>query len=178
MEETMMTGRTGTLALAVTALSLAGCSWQNTLTGGTENPCASVHEIVADYPTGFASYRRGGDNFRAVTIYRAREELIKGHCEIWAWGTTDSAYVCTVSAPDSEVASERYTRAAGQLSGCLGPEWRSEEQPRQRDGEAAGLVRRYSKDGDHVPAVSLHNVRDGRSHSLYLYIGSPAHAPD
>lgn len=172
MDKTMTTRLT--VPLAFLALSLTGCAYQESLKSGTENPCATLKNIVTDYPTGFASFRKGGSDFRAVTIYRAKEELIRGHCEVWAWGNADSAYVCTVSAPDPEVATERYTQAVEQVSGCLGPDWVAEEGARERDGEAAGVATRFQSHDPGMPVVAIHNVKDRWHRSVYLYIGSPA----
>lgn len=165
-----------TIPFALLAFSLSGCAFQDTLKSGTDNPCATLKSIVADYPTEFSAYRKGGTDFRSVTIYRAKEELIKGHCEVWAWGNADSAYVCTVSAPDPEVAVARYDQAVEQVSRCLGPEWALEEGARERDGEAAGVVTRFKAQDTDMPVVSVHNVEDRWRKSVYLYIGSPARA--
>lgn len=165
-----------TVPLAFLAFSLTGCAFQETLKSDTENPCASLKNIVADYPTGFDSYRKGRSDFSAVTIYRAKEELIRGHCEVWAWGNADSAYVCTVGAPDPEVAVTRYNQAVEQVASCLGPTWVSSEVARERDGEAAGVATRFRSQDAQTPVVSVHNVEDRWRRSVYLYIGSPARA--
>ncbi|MET4027086.1 hypothetical protein ABIE59_002621 [Marinobacter sp. MBR-99] len=171
--------RNPTAALIVTLASaaLAGCSNFQPLSSGTEDPCATLHNIVTDYPTGFADYRGSSSNFNSVTIYRAKEQLIKGHCEIWAWGNGDSAYTCTVSAPDKAVAETLHARAANELSECLGPEWQSEQGVRERDGQPAGEVTRFTSGQASAPAVSLHRVEDHRRHSVYLYIGTGARSP-
>lgn len=160
------------LSFALVALALSGCAFQDNLTSGTDDPCATLQNIVADYPTGFADFRKGGSNFRSLTIYRAKEELIRGHCEVWAWGNGDSAYVCTVGAPDLDVASSRYNQAVEKVSACLGPEWVSEEKPRERDGEAAGVASVFQHEDKRSPAVSVQRVEDRSSQSVYLYIGS------
>ncbi|MCL7942392.1 hypothetical protein [Marinobacter sp. ATCH36] len=165
-----------TIPIALLAISLSGCAFQETLKSGTDNPCATLKEIVEDYPAEFASFRRGGTDYRSVTIYRAKQELIRGHCEVWAWGNADSAYVCTVGAPDPEVASALYRRAVEQVSGCLGPEWALKEEERERDGQADGLATRFRHPDSTKPAVSVHNVEDRSRRSVYLYIGSPARA--
>lgn len=165
-----------TIPFALLAFSLSGCAFQETLKSGTENPCATLKDIVADYPTEFSAYRKGGTDFNTVTIYRAKEELIKGHCEVWAWGNADSAYVCTAGAPDPEVAATRYNQAVEQVSTCLGPRWAAEEEARERDGEAAGMVSRFRSPDAAMPVVSVHNVEDRWRRSVYLYIGSPARA--
>ncbi|WP_227537941.1 hypothetical protein [Marinobacter vulgaris] len=165
-----------TIPIALLALSLSGCAFQETLKSGSEDPCATLKNIVENYPAEFAAFRRGGTDYRSVTIYRSREELIKGHCEVWAWGNGDSAYVCTVGAPDSQVATGRYTQAVEQLSGCLGPEWTFTEEARERDGQTDGVVTRFHHPASTKPVVSVHNIEDRWRRSVYLYIGSPARA--
>ncbi|MDX1559737.1 MAG: hypothetical protein R3193_12560 [Marinobacter sp.] len=165
-----------TIPAALLALSLSGCAFQETLKSGTDDPCATLKTIVEDYPAEFASFRKGGSDYSSVTIYQAKEELIRGHCEVWAWGNADSAYVCTVGAPDPEVATARYIQAVEQVSGCLGPEWTTEEAVRERDGQADGLVTRFRHQDTSSPVVSVHNVDDRWRRSVYLYIGTPARA--
>ena len=161
------------LPFALLAFSLTGCAFQENLQSGTDDPCATMQNIVADYQTGFSEYRQSASNFRSLTIYRAKEELIRGHCEIWAWGAGDSAYVCTVGAPDPDVARSRYQQAVEKVSGCLGREWLPEERVRERNGEAAGVVTVFQQEGGESPSVSVHRVEDRSSQSIYLYIGSP-----
>lgn len=161
------------LTLALLGLSLTGCAVQENLRSGTDDPCTSMKNIVADYPNGFAEFRRSGTNFKSVTIYRAREELIKGHCEVWAWGNGDSAYVCTVGAPNPEVAESRYEQAVEQVAGCLGQRWVPEERVRERNGAAAGMATVFRQQGERSPSVSVHRVEDRSRQSVYLYIGSP-----
>ncbi len=132
--------------------------------------------VLVDSSTEFASFRRGRSDFSSVTIYRAKEELIKGHCEIWAWGNADSAYVCTVGAPDPKVATARYIQAVEQVSSCLGAEWSFEEDARKRDGQTDGIATRFRHPDSTKPVVSVHNIEDHLRRSVYLYIGSPARA--
>ena len=160
------------LSLTLVALSLTGCAFQNSLQSGTDDPCATLKGIVADYPAEFAAFRKGGTNFRSLTIYRAKEELIRGHCEVWAWGNGDSAYVCTVGAPDLDVANSRYNQTVAKVSDCMGPEWTSEEKARERDGKAAGMATLFKREDRESPVVSVHRVEDRSSQSVYLYIGS------
>jgi len=161
------------LTLLALSLSLGGCAFQETIQSGTDDPCATMQNIVTDYPTGFSDFRKSGSNFRSLTIYRAKEELIRGHCEIWAWGDGDSAYVCSIGAPDPEVARARYSQTVEKISGCLGPEWQPEEKVRERNGEAAGMATVFLQKGGQSPAVSVHRIEERSSQSIYLYIGSP-----
>ncbi|WP_291831025.1 hypothetical protein [Marinobacter sp.] len=163
--------------LTLTSAALAGCSSLQSVTSGTDDPCATLQDIVADYPTGFADFRGSSSNFTSVTIYRAKEQLIKGHCEIWAWGNGDSAYTCTVSAPDRAVAETLHARAATELAECLGSNWQAEKSVRERDGKPAGERIQFTSGEAKAPSVALHRVEDHRRHSVYLYIGTGARSP-
>lgn len=161
------------LAFVFLGFSLTGCAIQENVTANVDDPCASLQDIVADYPEAFSDFRKGGSNFRSMTIYRTNEELIRGHCEIWAWGNGDSAYVCTSGVPNSNVADLRYKQAVTKVAGCLGQQWLPEERVRERDGEAAGMVTVFQKQDGESPSISVHRVEDRSSHSIYLYIGRP-----
>jgi len=90
---------------------------------------SALYKTVSGYSTGFADLRGGGSNFSSVTIYQAKEQLIKGHCEIWAWGNGEAAYNCTVAAPDKAIAEILYSRASERLSQCLGPDGAQKRAP-------------------------------------------------
>ena len=131
--------KTANFASVIIGFSLAGCSVQDTLSLGVEDPCASLKNIVADYPAGFEQYRGSANDFRSVTVYKAKEQLIRGHCEIWSWANNDSAYVCSGNTPNDKVATTRYNTAVNWMGQCLGDSWTSQENPRTRDGENAGI---------------------------------------
>ena len=166
------------LAVALSATVISGCSQFGKITSGTDDPCATLQDIVADYPQGFADFRGSSSNYNLVTLYQARQQLIKGHCEIWAWGNGDSAYTCTVGAPNQDVASALYTEASNRLTQCLTSDWQPRESLRDRDGRPAGEVTRYQREGKPGPVVSLHRVEDRARHSVYLYIGTPGRSPE
>ncbi|HET8801134.1 MAG TPA: hypothetical protein VFN01_08115 [Marinobacter sp.] len=159
------------IALA-SSLVLAGCSNLGNLTSVTDDPCQTLQSVVADYSSGFESYRGSGSSYRLVTIYRAKEELVRGHCEIWAWGDKESAYTCTVGTPNREVSQIRFAQAEEKMTRCLGTAWSTETAIRERDGKPAGEVVRFRNSGGNSPIVSLHRVDDSNRQSVYLYIGS------
>lgn len=174
----MIAFRPSLVALALSATVISGCSQFGKITSGTDDPCATLQGIVADYPQGFADFRGSSSSYRLVTLYEARQPLIKGHCEIWAWGNGDSAYTCTVGAPNADVAAELYAEANNRLAQCIGGEWLAQETTRDRDGRAAGEVTRYQRAGNQGAAVSVHRVQDRSRHSVYLYIGTPGRSPE
>jgi len=155
-------------------LSLAGCSFQDTLSLGVEDPCASLKGIVADYPSGFEQYRGSPNGFSSVTVYNAKEELIRGHCEVWSWANDDSAYVCSGNTPNNEVAITRYNTAVDWMGQCLGDSWTSQEGERTRDGENAGMVTRFRSTETGKPNVSVHRVAFRGDSAVYVYVGTPS----
>ncbi|WP_148864724.1 hypothetical protein [Marinobacter fonticola] len=172
-----MKQRTPLIASILSALALTGCAGPQSVSLGTDDPCQSLHEVVADYPSGFADFRGKASNFNLLTVYRAKEQIIDGECEIWAWNQQDTAYACTVTAPSQDVAAQRHERTRDFIQSCLGNAWRASDVERIRDGEAGGIITRFSS--PESPAmVSVHSIirttgaQDQRSTALY--IGSPA----
>lgn len=166
------------LAMVLTSTLFVGCSSFQPVTSGTADTCATLDNIVSDYSTGFADLRGGGRDFSSVTIYRAKEQLIRGHCEIWAWGYGEAAYTCTVAAPDKATAETLHSNATERLSQCLGSEWHAQRSMRERDGHPAGERIRFSRNDGAVPAVSLNRVEDRSRHSVFLYIGPTSRSPE
>lgn len=174
----MVRDRIAALFMVLSGTMFVGCSGFQPVTSGTEDTCATLDNIVTDYSTGFADVRGSSSNFSSGTIYQAKAPLIKGHCEIWAWGNGEAAYTCNVAAPDKAIAETLYSRASEQLSQCLGSEWRTQKSMRDRDGRPAGERIRFSRNDGVVPAVSLNRVEDRSRHSIYLYIGPTSRSPE
>ncbi|MEX0605808.1 MAG: hypothetical protein WD623_00580 [Marinobacter sp.] len=110
-----------------------------------------------------------------MSLYRAKKDLIKGHCEIWEWAAGETAYVCSVNAPNQQIAEHRYEKAVDDISGCLGSSWAGEESERVRDGSPAGVVTRFRNSDQTGLVISIHNVAiaggKGSARSNYLFIG-------
>lgn len=166
--------RASTVTLIAVA-TLSGCAGQ-TVSLGSDDPCAALQAVIADYPTGFAQYRGKASNYNLLTVYRAKEELVNGHCEIWAWDQADVAYACNVAAPTAEVAQQRQERTNQFVSSCLGEDWKRETRQRSRDDKFAGSATRYSRPGTEA-VVSVHSITrtegPGERRQTSLYIGSP-----
>lgn len=169
--------RTPLLISTLASLVLAGCSGVQTVSPGTKDPCQTLHAVIDDYPNGYASFRGKARNTNLLTVYQAKEQIIDGQCEIWAWNQQDTAYACTVSAPDQEVAQKRHERTREFLQSCLGSAWQLSEVERIRDAVPAGVVTRFSNPGS-AAVVSVHSIvrttGARRQLSTGLYIGSPA----
>ncbi|MBQ0748488.1 MAG: hypothetical protein KBT82_16605 [Marinobacter sp.] len=152
--------------------SLSGCAVQEKLSLGVENPCASLQNIVADYDSGFASYRGKASSFNSMTVFRAKEQIISGHCEVWAWANNDSAYICSSTAPNEDVASAMYEKSIASVAQCIGNTWKQEaEAERIRDGEAAGVATRFAAQKADTPGIAVHRVDYRSDNSVYIYIG-------
>jgi len=174
----MITHKTAPFASVIMGLSLTGCSSLNTLSLGVEDPCASLNGIIGAYPSAFADYRGKGNNFNSVTVYAAKEQIIRGHCEIWNWANNDSAYVCSANNPNQEVAMARYQTAIDSVGQCLGSNWQSKETERTRNGKNAGNVTRFQSAESGQPSVAIHRVSYRGDSSVYLYVGTPARLED
>lgn len=152
--------------------SLSGCAVQEKLSLGVEDPCASLQNIVADYDSGFASYRGKASSFNSMTVFRAKEQIISGHCEVWAWANDDSAYICSSTAPNEDVARTMYEKSIASVGRCIGNAWTQEaEAERIRDGEAAGVATRFFAQEAGKPGIAVHRVDYRRDNSVYIYIG-------
>ncbi len=167
-----MTSRTPQPFIAmILGLTLTGCSATQKLTLGVDDPCASLMAIIADYPSGFAQYRGSANNFNAMTIFSAKVQVIKGHCEIWSWANNDTAYVCSANTPNDEVATARYNTAVSSTSRCIGNTWQSVERDRVQDGEKAGVATYFKSPDPADPNVSVHRVAIQGNSSVYIYVG-------
>lgn len=162
---------------SLVGLALAGCSGTQPVTVGTEDPCQTLHQVIDDYPNGFANFRGKARNTNLLTVYQAKEQIIDGQCEIWAWNQQDTAYACTVSAPDHDTAQQRHERTRDFLQSCLGSTWQFSEVERIRDAVPAGIVTRFNNP-DASAVVSVHSIvritGNREQLSTGLYIGSPA----
>jgi len=173
---------TATKTLTVSLVLLAGCASPDvTLSTGVESPCGTVKDLIAEYPEGFPSYRGKANNSRMVTTFRATEQLIEGHCEIWQWGAGDTAYICTAEAPSHENAIERYDNTNNFLQQCLGPDWSRAEMARNRDGEPDGQLTRFTSDQHPGLSISAHLISGKRgpqqSETNYFYLGAASQEP-
>lgn len=160
--------------LALATVLLTGCANQQNLSAGTDDVCGTLDALIADYPTGFASFRGKADNFMAGTVYRAKVELIDGNCQIWSWGQGDSAYLCSVTHSDLDVAKTRHERALASVKNCLGNDWQEEGDWRQRDGATDGYASRFRSPTTQA-VVSVQTTAQtsgpGKRFTNFLYIG-------
>ena len=171
-----------TLLLAVSLTTLAGCASRDaSLAKGVDDPCTTVQGLIAEYPEGFPSYRGKANNTRNITTYRAKEDLVAGHCEIWRWGNGDTAYSCSAAAPSIDIARDRYLKSVNYLMQCLGPDWSTDEMTRDRDGETDGQLTRFTSDQHPELSVSAHLIDEKRgpkrSYTNYLYLGTSSQDP-
>jgi len=164
------------LPLSIAAVITTGCASFSSTPALSDDPCADLQSIIADYPNRYADLRGSRSDFNTVTLYRAKKDIVKGHCEIWEWAGGDTAYVCSLNAPNNEIAEHRYEQTVEYVGGCLGDNWQPEIANRTRDGEAAGVVTRYRNPDAGDLVISVHNVSvsgTGRAaRSNYVFIGT------
>ncbi|MFL1485611.1 hypothetical protein [Marinobacter sp. LN3S78] len=177
-----MTRSGPTIVLVCAMTVVTGCANRDaSLSQGVDDPCATVQGLIAEYPEGFPSYRGKANNTRNITTYRAKKDLVAGHCEIWQWGNGDTAYSCSAAAPSIDIARDRYLKSVNYLMQCLGPDWSTVEMTRDRDGETDGQLTRFTS-GEHPDlSVSVHLIDEKRgpkhSYTNYLYLGTDAQDP-
>ncbi|MBZ2170010.1 hypothetical protein [Marinobacter sp. F4216] len=170
------------LWVAGVAMALGtGCATDANLKAGTDDPCTTMKGIIADFGSGFESFRGKRNDFASLTVYAAKEELVKGHCEIWVWNDGDSAYVCSANTPDGEIAAQRYRNSLKTVQQCLGDSWQEDSVTRERDGRYLGVATGFSSDAHPGLAISVQNIVPPGSYrslrSNYLYIGSAQKTP-
>lgn len=163
--------------VAVTLMGLSGCSSLQQLTAGTDDVCGGLQQLIADYDTGFSSFRGKGTTMPLSTVYDAKIELVHRHCQIWNWGAGDSVYLCSASDPDIEVAKQRHQQSLTSVRACLGPDWREEGDWRERNGQTDGYASRFrSADTNAVVSIqtAVQTTGPRRRYTNFLYIGGEA----
>ncbi len=164
------------LPMALASIVVTGCATSSPPPKLTADPCTDLKEVVADYPNRFENLRGSRSDYTTMTLYRAKKDIVKGHCEIWEWADGETAYVCSLNAPSEPVAHQRYDQVNQFVASCLGQAWQPETSDRVRDGGIAGVVTRYRNTGHRDFVISVHNVsipgapRVPRTN--YVYIGS------
>ncbi|MDI9244257.1 hypothetical protein [Marinobacter sp. CHS3-4] len=165
-----------TLLCGALAFTLSACATDSSLSLGVEDTCGSLKSIVADYDSGFEAYRGAGSNYRAIAVYRAKTELVRGHCEIWAWAQGDHAYVCSANAPSAEVAQVRYDKSLSFLQQCLSDGWEQTAVGKSKNGEPTGVATRFTSNANPGLVVSVQKLIAPNAyrtiHSNYLFIGT------
>lgn len=168
--------------LCAIALGVTGCASDSRLSVGVEDPCDSLKAIVADAGNGFSQYRGARSDFDSFTLFRAKEELVKGHCEVWLWAGGDSAYVCSANTPVEEVADQRYQNTLSFVEECVGSSWQQEAIARERDGKYLGESTRFTSADHPGLAISVQNITPPGSYrnlrSNYLYVGAAGRSPN
>lgn len=171
-----------TLIYGVCIFSFAGCANDKNLSLGVDDACTSLTAIAADYVNGFEEFRGSGSNYSSFTLYTAKKELVKGHCEIWEWAGGDRAYVCSASTPINEVAAQRYSVTKDFVQTCIGNSWQKEEVERERDGEYLGQATNFSSSSAPGLVISVQYNTPPKAYrqlrNNVLYIGSEASRPN
>lgn len=164
------------------AVSLSACQPHSTIKPGVPDACGTVNSIIADFDTGFADYRGSSTSYNVITLYKARTELVKGHCEVWSWSGGQHAYVCSAGAPNLDIANARHKTSQQLLKNCLSQGWQSTTSEKERDGERIGVATRYTSPQYPGLVVSAQNIVSANAfqtiHYNYLFIGSEEKATE
>jgi len=154
--------------LSLSALTLLGgviithgCSTQQTdVENNNIETCTSINTLINSHRNQFAAIRHSPRPYKSLTVWQTNYEVIKNHCEIWGWGQGNYNYVCSIIAPNQEVAQSHYDDSIKRIQSCLSDNWTADnwtttEQPR-KIGE--GVRTRFLKK-DKTTAISVHLVK-------------------
>lgn len=164
------------LACGVCIVSATGCTVNKTPEIGVDDACTSLKAITADYANNFENFRRARSDHPAFTLYAAKVELVKGHCEIWEWAGGDHAYVCTATTPIREVAAQRYSVSKDFVEACVGSGWQKEEREREQDGKQLGYATEFTSPSAPELIISVQSIAPPvayrQLHNNVFYIGT------
>ncbi|MGR9108604.1 MAG: hypothetical protein ACU843_16925 [Gammaproteobacteria bacterium] len=96
-----------------------------------------LHQIIADYPSQFASFRKGAPSsnpWQNVNIWKATPLYPKTECQVWGWAKGLSNYSCQWKESDQASAETAYEEYKPEIQNCLGQEW-SVSEPQGKTGK-------------------------------------------
>lgn len=113
---------------------LGACASDAPKPAPTEDPCATIGQILESHKTQFAAIRGEKRSYNRINIWSSPLQLVGKGCEIWGWQGGKYNYVCNYTAPDEATARELYQSAAEKINTCAGPEWQQKEGSTQQQG--------------------------------------------
>jgi hypothetical protein len=103
----------------------------------TKASCERLLRIIADYPSQFASFRRGAPSsnpWQNANIWQAKPLYSGTDCQVWGWAKGRSNYSCQWRESDQEAARTAYEQYTPEIRSCLGDEWQVSE-PQSKTGK-------------------------------------------
>ncbi len=118
---------------------LSACAEQplEKVTVATEEGCQLLRQIIADYPSQFASFRRGAPSSNAwqnANIWNAKPLYPETKCQIWGWAKGRSNYSCQWKESGQDAAQSAYDQYKPEIQSCLGSDW-SASDPQAKTGK-------------------------------------------
>ncbi|WP_439133649.1 hypothetical protein [Pseudomaricurvus sp.] len=138
------------------AALLAGCGMQSAEETAVAkmSQCEKVMALVDAHPGKFENIRKNLQSTRKITVWDARYHLVGKNCQVWAWGSGKTDYMCSLTAPNKETAQESFNKAKDLTQSCLGSNWQLSEAPRKVGNGIKATFTRPNSD----TVVALHAV--------------------
>ncbi len=117
--------------------------------------CEKIQALIGAHKDQFKQIRYARQTTNRMDIWRTRYHLIGDRCQIWDWGSGNTDYVCSLIAPEQELAEQRYEKAKQTTRECLDSSWQLTEQAR-KVGQGSKAV--YAQQGNNT-VVATHVVK-------------------
>ncbi len=133
--------------------------------------CDQVKQIIDQHKQGFSEIKGSIHVTKKVDVWDARYHLVGKACQVWRWSDGKQAYMCSLTMPDEEMASERYSNAVQFTQRCLGEKYQAEIID-VNNGHAVRTI--FSRDAKDTVA-SVHRVKTQgvfkSEWTVYFFIG-------
>ncbi len=159
--------------VATTAFLLIACETQAPEADQVAqmSQCEKVRALINAHPNKFEKLRTNPKPSNKITIWDARYHLVGKNCQVWGWGQGKTDYMCSLTAPNQQIAMDNYNRAKSATQACLGNDWQLQEMPRKL-GEGVKAV--FSHPGSEtvvaVHAVETNGLRNDEW-TAYFFVG-------
>ncbi|PJE80840.1 hypothetical protein CI610_00183 [invertebrate metagenome] len=169
---------TALFVISLMLVILTGCVTSHTeiadITPATVNTdCPATRQIFTSSLNNFQDIREKPHYYNKATRWRAKQQLIKGQCEIWQWSDHYS-YVCSKVLPSEQAAKELYQTAQQGLQQCMPSSaqgWTADSQPLKENN---GNKTNYQYNGKTMGSLTVipDKTLIPRNWSVYFVIDS------
>lgn len=146
------------IVAVVISLSVTACNSTKTAKLSSETSevelCQQVKQLVNQHQTGFKQIKGQLQATKFMDVWEAKYQLVGKNCQIWQWSNGKQAYMCSLTVPNKEQASEKVDKAINFTKKCLGKQWAYENIHRN---ESDALRSIFSKQGVNTVA-SIHGI--------------------